>query len=283
MVGFLQWVSVSLTPARMPVCCTMRKPVAILQHEASQGPGVLLHHLQQQGLEYRLIVPWADDSAPRHARDYSGLIVLGSNHGVNDASPWIAREQRLLEDALAHDVPVLGHCFGAQLLARAMGARVTRNPCPHIGWGRVWATPAGRQQLQLPASLEIFNWHYDSFEIPRGAARTMYGRHCLNKGFVHGRHWAFQGHLEVTPASVRDWCQESGAELVLARGPEVQSQAAILAELPRRSSALRALALQIYAGWTRQLEAPVSICTWGGAKASLPRAAVRREARVRIV
>ncbi len=242
------------------------KPVAILQHEASQGPGVLLQHLQQQGLAWRLIVPWAEGSTPQRARDYSGIVVLGSNHGVNDGQPWIESERRLLQDALASDIPVLGHCFGAQLLARAMGARVARNPCPHIGWGRVWVTPHGRQQMALPEHIDIFNWHYDSFEIPPGARRTMYGRHCLNKGFVHGRHWAFQGHLEVTPQSVRDWCHESQAELRLAHGPAVQNEATILAELPARMVQLQAIALTTYSAWTRQLSRPVSLRPWAAGR-----------------
>ena len=92
------------------------RPVAILQHESTQGPGVLREHLEQQCIPYRMLQPALDGRAPVHAADYSGIVVLGSNHCVNEGLPWMEDEQSLLADALRHDVPVLGHCFGAQLL-----------------------------------------------------------------------------------------------------------------------------------------------------------------------
>ncbi|MCP1576343.1 GMP synthase-like glutamine amidotransferase [Herbaspirillum rubrisubalbicans] len=128
------------------------RPIAIFQHEATQGPGVLLEHLQQHALPYHLYHPAAQDDVPRDASQFAGIVVLGSDHSVNDALPWIAAEKSLLEDALARDVPVLGHCFGAQLLARAMGAKVTRNICPNIGWGPGLdhATGATAHELAAP-------------------------------------------------------------------------------------------------------------------------------------
>lgn len=235
------------------------KPVAILQHEASQGPGILLDHLRQQDIAHVLLDPCTEGSAPAHARDYRGIIVLGSNHCANEQLRWIEDERCLLQSALQHDVPVLGHCFGAQMLARAMGARVWRNPCPNIGWSQVRITSCAQQLMNLPAQATLFNWHYDTFEIPQAATRTMYAGHCLNKGFVLGRHWAFQGHLEVTEASVRQWCSEGHDELLVARGPAVQSEAQILAQLPLHIARLHAMALRTYNAWTAQLDKPVSV------------------------
>lgn len=235
------------------------KPVAILQHEAAQGPGILLDHLQQQGLAYQLLSPSTEARLRLNARDYSGIAVLGSNHCANEQLRWIEQERCLLQDALASDVPVLGHCFGAQMLARAMGARVWRNPCPNIGWAPVWITRAAQQQMDLPRQATIFHWHYDTFEVPQGARRTMYGAYCLNKGFMHGRHWAFQGHLEVTEASVRAWCRDGHEELRHARGPAVQHESQILALLPQHIAQLHALALRTYSAWTRQLDRPAQI------------------------
>lgn len=259
------------------------KPVAILQHEASQGPGVLLDHLQQQGLSWQLMSPSLERSAPVHARDYSGIVVLGSNHCANEALPWIEDERCLLQSALYGDVPVLGHCFGAQMLARAMGARVWRNPCPNIGWSKVWITPQAQQLMQLPAEACIFHWHYDTFALPEGATRTMYGPHCLNKGFVRGRHWAFQGHLEVTAQSVRDWCQRGHDELLHASGPAVQTEAQILAQLPARLAPLHAMAHRTYSAWTARLQRPAlfrlgALADAGPPAASAPDAALRYQA-----
>ena len=232
------------------------KPVAILQHEATQGPGVLGEFLQQQGIACELIRPSQEGRSPVRARDYRGLVVLGSNHCANEPLRWIEQERCLLQDALAHDVPVLGHCFGAQMLARAMGARVWRNPCPHIGWSSVWVTRQAQDLMQLPRQITQFNWHYDTFGLPPGATRSMYGALCLNKGFVHGRHWAFQGHLEVTEASVRAWCLEGEDELRHASGPAVQRAAQILAQLPQQLARLHATARRTYSAWTAQLDRP---------------------------
>jgi GMP synthase-like glutamine amidotransferase len=232
------------------------RPVAILQHESAQGPGVLREHLEQQCIPYRMLHPCLEGRTPLQARDYSGIIVLGSNHCANEQLPWMDNEQALLADALRHDVPVLGHCFGAQMLARAMGARVWRNPCPNIGWSRVWVTAEAQHRMGLPREAMIFHWHYDTFEIPRGAVRTMYGSHCLNKGFSHGRHWAFQGHMEVTTASVAAWCAEGHEELLRARGPAVQTPMQILQQTHACLPALQAVAQRAYTAWTAQLDKP---------------------------
>lgn len=232
------------------------RPVAILQHEASQGPGYLLNVLQQQGIAYEIFHPAEGQALPSQAGDYSGLVVLGSNHSVNEPLPWIAAELALLADALAADVPVLGHCFGGQLLARALGARVHRNAWPNIGWSRLWVTPAARSLFGGASQALLFNWHYDTFEIPRGACRLLFGRHCLNKGFSIGRHLGFQAHLEVTEESVRAWCRESRQELARVGGPAVQSEAQMLAGLRERTAELHALAGGVYRQWAASLNRP---------------------------
>ncbi|OWY29234.1 type 1 glutamine amidotransferase [Herbaspirillum robiniae] len=233
------------------------RPIAILQHESTQGPGVLRDHLDRHDLPYRIIAPAADGSAPVDAAPFSGIVVLGSDHCVNETLPWIEHERVLLQDAIRRDVPVLGHCFGAQMLARAMGAKVGRNICPNIGWSEVWITPPAQRRMALPRQATIFNWHYDTFEIPAGAVRTMYGSHCLNKGFMRGRHWAFQGHLEVTETSVRNWCAAGRAEILRARGPAVQDETQILRGLHERIAHLHRIADQTYRAWTAQLDRPL--------------------------
>lgn len=216
-------------------------------------------YLQHHGLPFRLFNPAQELDGPLQSRDFSGIVVLGSNHSVHDGLPWIGAELQLLRDALEHGVPVLGHCFGAQLLARAMGARVRRNACAHIGWSRVWITPAGQAALGRRTQAMLFNWHYDTFDIPRGATRTMYGQYCLNKGFVHGRHCGFQGHLEVTEESVRAWCLEGRGELAQAQGPAVQTEAQILQALPERTRELHRIADNAYSAWTQGLTRPCSV------------------------
>ena len=232
------------------------KPVAIFQHDCLQRPGYLLRYLDEAGIASRIIRPGDGDDVPLSARSFSGIVVLGSDASVNDPLPWIERELRLVRDAVACDVPVLGHCFGGQLLARALGATVQKSPWPHIGWARLRVTPAAKSLFGSNAQVLTFNWHYETFSIPQGATRTLFGEHCLNKGFVHGRHLAFQSHLEVTEEIVRACCAAHHAELAVAAGPDVQNDAEILSHLDDRLAVLHEAARRVYTRWSAQLVSP---------------------------
>jgi GMP synthase (glutamine-hydrolysing) len=241
------------------------RPVAIIQHEANQGPGYLLDFLLQQEIPVEVFSAAAGAGGlPSSVGDYSGLVFLGSNHSVNDELPWIACELQLMQAALHRDVPILGHCFGAQLLARAAGARVTRNAWPNIGWSKLWVTPDARPLFCGEPQATVFNWHYDTFEIPRGARRTLFGTHCLNKGFSLGKHMGLQCHLEVTEASVRAWCAESREELARLHGPAVQSEAEILRGLGERTLNLHRMARSVYHQWSLGLNKPTMLHRLGG-------------------
>ncbi|ALV07181.1 type 1 glutamine amidotransferase [Roseateles depolymerans] len=230
------------------------RPVLILQHEPAQGPGYLLQCLREHGLDVELLRPDLGDRPPAYAGDFSGLVLLGSDHSVQDHLPWIARERLLLADALRLGRPVLGHCFGAQQLARTLGAPVHRNPRPDIGWRELWITPAARHLFDGQDRLLSFNWHHDSFQMPPGATRTLFGVHNLNKGFALGPHLGLQSHLEVTDPGLRAWCAQGRAELAQCHGPTVQTEQEILADLPERLARLRRAARAVYHHWIGHLD-----------------------------
>ena len=232
------------------------KPVGIFQHDPLQAPGYLVSFLDEAAIPWRVVRAAEGDDVPRTARSFSGLVLLGSDQSVNDGLPWIERELRLTRDALACGVPVLGHCFGGQLLARSLGATVHRNAFPSIGWSRLRLTPAAWPLFGERADILAFNWHYESFAIPAGATRTLFGTHCLNKGFVHGKHFAFQSHLEVTEQIVEAWCTAHRDELEAACGPVVQSEAEIRAALPERVAAIHVAARCAYRRWPAAIAQP---------------------------
>jgi GMP synthase (glutamine-hydrolysing) len=240
------------------------KPVAIFQHDKTQRPGYLLDFLQQRGIATRLFSPMEGDSVPHRAEAFSGLAFLGSNCSVNDPLPWIAREKALMQDALVHDVPILGHCFGGQLLASTLGAQVTRNATPCIGWAKLRVTPNSRRWFDGASEVTAFNWHYETFAIPRGAQRTLFGMHCLNKGFEIGRHLAFQCHLEVTEEIVREWCAEGGTELITHPCDAVQQEGQILLGLTEKLAALHKVAHSVYVHWLAGLPRPQTAHYHGG-------------------
>ncbi|MCE9659830.1 MAG: type 1 glutamine amidotransferase [Burkholderiales bacterium] len=235
------------------------KPIAIFQHDPLQHPGYLLQFLDEAGIASQVIRPCDGDDVPANARSFAGVVFLGSDDSVNDPFAWVASELNLARDAVARDVPVLGHCFGGQLLARALGAAVHRNPCPNIGWASLRTTPAARTIFGPASQVHAFNWHYESFGIPAGATRTLYGEHCLNKGFVFGPHLAFQGHFEVTEAIVKAWCLAHPDELARASGPAVQPAQQILTCLPERVAAVHVAARAAYSSWLAPMDRPARI------------------------
>ncbi|WP_083300985.1 type 1 glutamine amidotransferase [Jeongeupia sp. USM3] len=231
------------------------QPVAICRHDAAQGPGHLIDFFDAHAIPWRLFAVDAGETPPTRAGDYSGVVILGSPASVNDGLSWMRREEALLRDALRLERPILGHCFGGQLLAKTLGARVRRNSVPHIGWGRVLVTrfDEAAEWFGARRELELFHWHFDTFEIPRGAKRVLFGSYCMNKGFAIGPHLGLQSHLEVTADSVRLWCRNDGDEIRRNVSASVQSEAEILTNLDARVTALHRLADRVYGRWAQHL------------------------------
>ena len=171
------------------------------------------------------------------------LVVLGGPMSVNDEGefPWLAPEKRFIHRVIEAGTPVLGICLGAQLIASALGARVSRNREKEIGWFPVYATPAdGAALFHFPPSAGVFHWHGETFDLPPGAVRLARSTGCENQAFQFGRSaLALQFHLETTPAAAREMVEHGGAELRPAR--YVQSTAEILAATPEQYRAINAL------------------------------------------
>jgi GMP synthase (glutamine-hydrolysing) len=140
--------------------------------------------------------------------EFDLIVPLGSEFAAYDDSvPWIEREKRLLERAAAADVPVLGICFGGQLLARVLGGTCFRAEGSEIGW-----LPVRTHDPELVPEGPWFQWHFDTFTAPEGAtilAETDLGP----QAFVIGRHLGVQFHPEVTPAIMEDWVRVYRHEL----------------------------------------------------------------------
>jgi GMP synthase-like glutamine amidotransferase len=171
------------------------------------------------------------------------LLVLGGPMSVNDEAEfaWLAPEKRFIRRVIEAGTPVLGICLGAQLIANALGARVSRNREKEIGWFPVEATPAnGAALFRFPPSAEVFHWHGETFDLPPGAVRLARSTGCENQAFQLGRAvLALQFHLETTPVAARAMVEHCGAELQPAR--YVQTAAEILAATPEEYQAINAL------------------------------------------
>ena len=134
---------------------------------------------------------------------------------ANDSLPFLQAELKLIERALREDIPVLGVCLGAQLLAKAMGARVTKNPVPEIGWMPICPTEeaAGDPVLgSIRRGDPVFQWHSETFDLPSGAVQLAYSERCSQQAFRYGqRVYGVQFHPEVDSAIIQEWLDSDRA------------------------------------------------------------------------
>ena len=122
------------------------RPIAIFRFSQTEGPAYFAEWLDAQSLPWQLIAVDEGHAIPSDLRAFSGIGMMGGPMSANDALAWIDPLSRLLRDAVAQQLPVIGHCLGGQLLAQALGARVQRTEVPEIGWIDVEATDAVAQQ-----------------------------------------------------------------------------------------------------------------------------------------
>ena len=141
------------------------QPIAIFRFSESEGPAHFAEWLDRASLPWRLIAVDKGEPVPEDPRAFAGIGMLGGPMSVNDALAWIDPLSQLLRDAIADEVPVIGHCLGGQLLARALGAGVRRTPVPEIGRIDGETTDANAAQAWFGgrALFTPFHWHYEPF------------------------------------------------------------------------------------------------------------------------
>ena len=231
------------------------KPVAVFRHVSHEGPGHLGDFLDASGIPWQLIAVDRGEAIPDSPSAYSGLVFMGGPMSVNDDLPWIPLSLELIRRAVAADIPVLGHCLGGQLIAKALGGAVTRNPVKEIGWGKaqVTATPEASVWFGEVRAFPAFHWHGETFSIPDGAVRILETPHCAQQGFALGKHLALQCHVEMTAEMIARWCHVGADEIAATDSPGVQSPAAILAGIEANLPAMSAVADRLYGHWLEGL------------------------------
>ena len=170
----------------------------VVEHDADAPAGLLDGWAASGGLTVSTVRLHAGDPLPP-SDACDAAVVLGSEQtAYDDAVPWLADELAFVGRLLAGEVPLLGICFGAQVLARVLGARLYRLAEPEIGWVRVTSKHPGLAEGPWPS------WHIDAFDLPAGAAELAVNEVCL-QGFTAGPHAAVQFHPEATRPIVASW------------------------------------------------------------------------------
>lgn len=236
------------------------KPVAIFRYARTEGPGHFATFLSSHGVEWKLVRLDEGEPVPTDPAAFAGLGFMGGPMSANDELPWTQPVLQLMRDAVSAGVPVIGHCLGGQMLARAMGGRVERSPVKEIGWVPVSVedSPLAREWFGgAPSPFQTFQWHEDAFTVPPGATRILTGAHCPNQAYVlDGRHLGMQCHVEITAEMIETWLRTGASDIEASRGsPAVQDAATIKALTPKNLPALSGTADRLYTRWVANLTA----------------------------
>ncbi len=197
----------------MPADPTARRieTATAIYHVGFEDLGILAPLLAERGVTVSHLDAPRAPLAEFDATAPDLLIVLGGPIGVyeTESYPFIGREIETIRERLARDLPTLGICLGAQLMAAALGARVYPSGVKEIGWKPLRLSEAGRNSCLAPMAedgLSALHWHGDTFDLPEGAAHLASTDLCENQAFLYGPNaLGLQFHLEATAEGLESW------------------------------------------------------------------------------
>ncbi len=203
------------------------KRVLALVNIGDDPPGYLGEIMQEHGIVCDAIN--VEDTPLPDPTEYNAVIVLGGpqHAAADDKHPYLVQEKALIRKAIEQDIPYLGICLGGQLLAHALGARVTKHHMIELGFLEVELTEEGKADplfQGLPDHQKVFQWHMDVFDIPTGGVRLATNDNALNQAFRYAqRAYGLQYHIELTPDMFHNWLQylPDDREVIEALGPDV--------------------------------------------------------------
>jgi GMP synthase-like glutamine amidotransferase len=196
--------------------------VLIIKNTTNEGPGTIKDHLREAPLTYFERDLEAGELLP-DLDDFSHLVIMGGPMAVYEMHryPFLINEALLIDKAIKANKRVLGVCLGAQMIAHVLGARVYHGKQKEIGWYEVGLTNEGMKdpclsQLAVDGknAAQVFQWHGDTFDLPKGAVRLASSSQYPNQAFRFSDSvYALQFHIEVTPSIVREWLKnEQGVD-----------------------------------------------------------------------
>ena len=190
----------------------MDKKLLIRKQVEQEGPGCIADLFSEDGWTVEVLDMSGRGAPLPHDLDgFGGIVILGGPMNVyqEDAYPFLKDEETLIRRALIDEVPLLGICLGAQLIAKTCGAAVMRSPKKEIGWFTVTKTLEGMKDSLFrgnPQHMTVFQWHEDTFDLPGDGVLLAKGRACANQAFRIGHSaYGLQFHIEATPEMVESW------------------------------------------------------------------------------
>ena len=227
------------------------KPIRIFRHIDCEGPGYFAEVLDHYTIPFELVCIDKGEMPPPQIDDVSGLVFMGGPMSVNDDLAWIGLELDIIRNAVDEGLPVLGHCLGGQLIAKALGGTISPNPVKEIGWLPVQKIKNEQTKnwlSDIPDETNMFHWHGETFSIPGGATAILKSQHCAHQGFVIGNTLALQCHVEMTFSMVSEWATLYKDELAHP-SETVQSYEEMVFGLEEKVKNLQSAANGLYNRW----------------------------------
>jgi GMP synthase (glutamine-hydrolysing) len=186
----------------------------VIMHEESEGPGTLEDYISSRGNDIHISKLYEGDEIPDYLDYFDAIVTMGGHRDIYDENihPFILEEILCLEHAVKSEIPVLGFGLGAQLLAKACGANVTRASEKELGFLDVSLTYMGLRDplfAGMPLVLPVFLWHEDTFEIPTGGLLLATSYTCPHQAFRFHKAYGLQFHVEIDYKTLSDWLERS--------------------------------------------------------------------------
>ncbi|MFZ5981404.1 MAG: type 1 glutamine amidotransferase [Candidatus Zixiibacteriota bacterium] len=215
------------------------KPVAVIQNWASESGGAILDYFEEHHIPCQVVHGYRGDAMPA-VEDLSVAVVLGCPISVNRyrEHDFLTRLYEFMSVAVKKEMPLLGICLGAQMLAKVLGAEVKRNHVREIGIYRVNLTEAGINDKVFEgfgSPLTVFHWHQDTFGVVRGAILLATSDTCTNQAFRYKNSVGLQFHIEPLSEDIPRWCDEYAKELA----EENLTKEKIVTDFKQNAEALR--------------------------------------------
>ena len=196
----------------------MARTALLIVHQKTSDCGRIGRLLREGGFVLDVRCPNIGDPLPETLDAHDAVVIFGGPMSANDGhvTPGIRAELEFVPTVLDAGTTLIGICLGAQIVARALGAAITRHPdgITEIGYTAISPTPEGRRLFDPPTM--VYQWHREGFELPRGATLLAENEVFVNQAFRYGEAtWGVQFHPEVTRAIVERWTDKAAHDLVL--------------------------------------------------------------------
>lgn len=191
----------------------MNKEVLILMHVPTEDAGTIINFLNSKQIPHRSRRLYIDEPLPASLDAVRALVIMGGPMNVYEEEkyPFLEKENALIQKALKAEIPCLGICLGAQLMAKALGAAVMKAQAAEVGWCDLTLKGEALRDnlfsfLERGKKLRVLQWHEDTFDLPQGAVLLASSQIVPHQAFRYGQNaYGFQFHLEVNRPMLEQW------------------------------------------------------------------------------